>query len=176
MSPGENVAGPLRYCADDAAPVARILSSKPQLVATLLTASTTMTARNVHQPPLRAAWLASWVTTLIAVLAAPIAAGEAPHDVVIVNGMIYDGRGGPPYRGEVAIDGDRIAYAGAPRGLSGGRVIDAAGKAVAPGFINVLSWSNEALLADGLGQSALRQGVTLEVMGEGGSMGPLNEP
>ena len=106
--------------------------------------------------------------------AAQPAAG-ATHDVVIRGGTIYDGSGGKPYAGEVAIDGDRIAYVGPNRGLEGRKVIDASGKAVAPGFINMLSWSNESLLQDGLGQSALRQGVTLEVMGEGYSMGPLNE-
>ncbi len=106
--------------------------------------------------------------------AAP-AVADAPHDVVIRGGMIYDGSGGPPYAGEVAIDGDRLSYVGPPRGLAGRTVIDASGKAVAPGFINMLSWSNESLLQDGLGQSELRQGVTLEVMGEGDSMGPLNE-
>ena len=96
------------------------------------------------------------------------------HDVVIRGGTIYDGSGGKPYPGEVAIDDDRIAYVGPPRGLHGRIEIDATGKAVAPGFINMLSWSNESLLQDGLGQSELRQGVTLQVMGEGWSMGPLN--
>jgi N-acyl-D-amino-acid deacylase len=97
------------------------------------------------------------------------------HDVVIRGGTVYDGAGGTPYAGEVAIDGDRIAYVGPPRGSRGRTEIDATGKAVAPGFINMLSWANESLLHDGLGQSDLRQGVTLEVMGEGDSMGPLNE-
>ena len=97
------------------------------------------------------------------------------HDVVIRGGTVYDGSGGKPYPGEVAIDDDRIAYVGPPRGLRGRIEIDATGKAVAPGFINMLSWSNESLLHDGLGQSELRQGVTLQVMGEGWSMGPLNE-
>jgi N-acyl-D-amino-acid deacylase len=103
------------------------------------------------------------------------AGAAARHDVVIRGGTIYDGSGGAPYAGEVAIDGDRVSYVGPARGLAGRTVIDARGKAVAPGFINMLSWSNESLLQDGLGQSELRQGVTLEVMGEGDSMGPLNE-
>jgi N-acyl-D-amino-acid deacylase len=108
-------------------------------------------------------------------LSAP--AGTAPpvHDVVIRGGTIYDGTGGKPYAGEVAIDGDRIVYAGKPRGLRGRQTIEAAGKAVAPGFINMLSWATESLLVDGLGQSDLRQGVTLEVMGEGWSMGPYSD-
>jgi N-acyl-D-amino-acid deacylase len=125
------------------------------------------------------------VTALLAPLFASLAAlgmllpAPAPatelHDVVIRGGTIYDGSGGKPYPGEVAIDGERIAYVGPPRGLEGRTVIDATGKAVAPGFINMLSWSVDSLVQDGLGQSELRQGVTLEVMGEGYSMGPLNE-
>jgi N-acyl-D-amino-acid deacylase len=103
------------------------------------------------------------------------ALAAAKHDVVIRGGTIYDGSGGKPYAGEVAIDGDRITYVGKPRGLRGKTEIDARGKAIAPGFINMLSGSNESLIQDGLGQSELRQGVTLEVMGEGNSMGPLNE-
>lgn len=111
-----------------------------------------------------------WLAT-----APPATAAAALHDVVIRGGTIYDGTGDKPYRGEVAIDGDRIAYVGRPRGLKGRAEIDATGKAVAPGFVNMLSWANESLLVDGLGQSDLRQGVTLEVMGEGNSMGPLND-
>ena len=110
-----------------------------------------------------------------ALLGARPATADTSHDIVIRGGMIYDGSGGAPYAGEVAIDGDRLSYVGPPRGLGGRTVIDARGKAVAPGFINMLSWSNESLLQDGLGQGELRQGITLEVMGEGESMGPLNE-
>jgi N-acyl-D-amino-acid deacylase len=108
----------------------------------------------------------------LGVSTAPLAAPK--HDVVIRGGTIYDGSGDKPYAGEVAIDGDRITYVGTPRGLRGRTEIEAHGKAVAPGFINMLSWSNESLIQDGLGQSELRQGVTLEVMGEGWSMGPVN--
>jgi len=97
------------------------------------------------------------------------------YDILIRNGTIYDGSGGAPYVGEVAIEGDRIAYVGAHAPGTAMRVIDAMGKAVAPGFVNMLSWANESLLVDGRGQSDLRQGVTLEVMGEGDSMGPLND-
>jgi N-acyl-D-amino-acid deacylase len=97
------------------------------------------------------------------------------YDMVIRGGTIYDGGGGAPYRGDVAIKGDRIAYVG-PRLDGGGRAeIDASGLAVAPGFVNMLSWANETLIADPKGQSDIRQGVTLEVMGEGESMGPWNE-
>jgi len=88
--------------------------------------------------------------------------------------VIYDGSGGQPYTGDIGIKKDRIVYAGPSRAASAAKVIDAKGLAVAPGFINMLSWATESLLVDGLGQSDLRQGITLEVMGEGWSMGPLN--
>jgi N-acyl-D-amino-acid deacylase len=97
------------------------------------------------------------------------------YDVVISGGTIYDGSGAAPYRGDVAIEGDRIVYVGADAPGTGEREIDATGLAVAPGFINMLSWANEALIQDGRGQSDIRQGVTLEVMGEGWSMGPYTE-
>jgi N-acyl-D-amino-acid deacylase len=99
--------------------------------------------------------------------------GEPEYDLVVRGGTIYDGSGNPGFRGEVAVTGDRIAYVG-PKAPGTARVeIDATGRAVTPGFINMLSWSNESLLIDGRGQGELRQGVTLEVMGEGESMGPL---
>src|SRR5687768_11023703 len=88
-----------------------------------------------------------------------------PHDIVIRGGTIYDGSGGAPWRGDLAIDGDRIAFVGPRSPRPGRREIDAAGLAVAPGFINMLSWATESLIHDGRGQSDLRQGVTLEVMG-----------
>jgi len=97
------------------------------------------------------------------------------YDVVVRGGTIYDGSGGPPFTGDIGIRGDRIAHVGA-RILEPGAIdIDARGLAVAPGFINMLSWSTESLIEDGRGQSEVRQGVTLQVMGEGSSMGPLNE-
>lgn len=89
--------------------------------------------------------------------------------------MVYDGRGGAAFEGDVAIAGDRIE-AVAVDGWRGRDEIDARGLAVAPGFINMLSWATESLLVDGRAQSDVRQGVTLEVMGEGFSMGPLTEP
>lgn len=102
------------------------------------------------------------------------------HELVIRGGMIYDGSGSEPYVGDVAIDGDTIfaivrTGEGAPTDLRGLTEIDAEGLAVSPGFVNMLSWANESLLEDGRGLSDLVQGVTLEVMGEGWSMGPLNE-
>jgi N-acyl-D-amino-acid deacylase len=114
---------------------------------------------------------------LIAVIgllvASALQAAEATHDLVVHGGMIYDGSGGAPYAGEVAIDGDRIVYVGPARGLTGRTEIDVHGQAVAPGFINMLAHPEESLLVDGRALSDLTQGVTLEVMGEM-SMGPLN--
>ncbi len=100
-------------------------------------------------------------------------AGEPDYDLIVRGGTIYDGSGGPGQVGDIAVRGDRIAYVGPRAPGVALREIDAAGRAVAPGFINMLSWSNESLLVDGRGQGELRQGVTLEVMGEGKSMGPL---
>lgn len=114
-----------------------------------------------------------------AVLALPVAghlsAAPTRHDVLIRGGTIYDGTGGAPYVGDVVIDGDRITYVGPPEAISAKRVIDARGKAVSPGFINMLSQAQESLLVDGRGESDLFQGVTLEVTGEGTSMGPLSD-
>jgi N-acyl-D-amino-acid deacylase len=98
------------------------------------------------------------------------------HDVVIRNGMIYDGTGGNPVRGNVAITGDAIAAVGDAAADARGTIdIDAAGLAVAPGFINMLSWAGTPLIADGRSQSDIRQGVTLEIFGEGESGGPLTD-
>jgi N-acyl-D-amino-acid deacylase len=96
------------------------------------------------------------------------------HDVVLHGGSIYDGSGGKPYLGDVAIDGDRIAYVGPKQDLVGRIDIDVHGQAIAPGFINMLAHPEESLLVDGRALSDLTQGVTLEVMGEF-SMGPLNQ-
>jgi N-acyl-D-amino-acid deacylase len=96
------------------------------------------------------------------------------YDTVIRGGTIYDGGGGAPYVGDVAIKGDRIAALAARIPGRGRLEVDARGLAVAPGFINMLSWAAETLIQDGRAQSDIRQGVTLEVMGEGWSMGPLS--
>ena len=96
-------------------------------------------------------------------------------DLVVRRGTIYDGSGRPPRVGDVAIRGDRIVAVGDVGNAGATRVIDADGLAVAPGFINMMSWSNESLIEDGRSQSEIRQGVTLEVMGEGWSMGPLTD-
>ncbi|HEX2815406.1 MAG TPA: D-aminoacylase [Phenylobacterium sp.] len=100
---------------------------------------------------------------------------KTEYDYVIRGGEILDGSGGAPVLGDVAVKGQRIVYVGLHAPGRAAKVIDARGKAVAPGFINMLSHSEDSLIADGRGQSELRQGVTLEVMGEGNSIGPLND-
>ena len=102
-------------------------------------------------------------------------AAPPQYDLILRNGTIYDGSGSTPYVGDLAINGDEIAAVGSS-GKSRGLVeIDVTGLAVAPGFVNMMCWANESLIEDGRSQSDIRQGVTLEVLGEGGSMGPLNE-
>ena len=96
-------------------------------------------------------------------------------DVLIENGIIYDGTGNSPFKGSVAIKGEKIIYIGSPKSFQATTRIDATNQAVAPGFINMLSWGVETLIEDGKSQSDIRQGVTLEVFGEGMSWGPLNE-
>lgn len=112
---------------------------------------------------------------IIALLLSTAPAAAATYDTVIAGGTIYDGTGGAPYAGWVALNGDRIAAIGKGQAPAAKTTVDATGKAVAPGFINMLSWSTESLFVDGRAQSDLRQGITLEVMGEGFSMGPINE-
>jgi N-acyl-D-amino-acid deacylase len=97
------------------------------------------------------------------------------YDVIIRGGSIYDGSGGAAHIADVAIQDDVIAAIGDLDTLRGRIEIDATGKAVTPGFINMLSWANESLLQDGRSMSDIFQGVTLEIMGEGWSMGPWNE-
>ncbi len=100
---------------------------------------------------------------------------DAPDfDLLITNGLVYDGLGGEPFEADIAISGDRIAAIGSELG-SAAQTLDAEGLAVSPGFINMLSWGTMSLIHDGRSQSDIRQGVTLEVMGEGWSMGPLSE-
>ncbi|MBM3877337.1 MAG: D-aminoacylase [Verrucomicrobia bacterium] len=96
------------------------------------------------------------------------------YDLILRNGTIYDGSGGKPFVGDVGVRGDRIVAVGQIPSGAAGRELDVKGLAVAPGFINMLSWATESLLHDGRSLSEIKQGVTLEVMGEGESMGPLN--
>ena len=111
------------------------------------------------------------VAGLLATSAAP---PPASYSVIIRGGTIYDGSGTEPYLGDVALRGDKIVYVGKRAPGRAARIVDATGKAVSPGFINMLSWAVEPLIADGRGVSDTMQGVTLEVFGEGDSMGPLN--
>ncbi|HRG08534.1 MAG TPA: D-aminoacylase, partial [Cyclobacteriaceae bacterium] len=96
-------------------------------------------------------------------------------DVIIRGGTVYDGSGKPGVITDVGINADTIAAIGDLSKATGLSEIDATGLAVAPGFINMLSWATESLIIDGTSQADIRQGVTLEVFGEGWSMGPLND-
>jgi N-acyl-D-amino-acid deacylase len=120
--------------------------------------------------------------TILSVLSSLLAAetsGSPPNsadfDVIIKGGTLYDGTGAEPKHVDLAIRGDRIAGIGDFKTAKAKTVVDANGLAVAPGFINMLSWSNESLIQDGRSQSEIRQGVTTEIMGEGESMGPVND-
>jgi len=111
---------------------------------------------------------------LAALAACSFSPGEQ-YDVILRGGTIYDGSGGPPFVGDVAIRGDSIVAVGDIGRASAATEIDVTGLAVAPGFINMLSWATESLIEDGRSLSGIKQGVTLEIFGEGSSMGPLNE-
>jgi N-acyl-D-amino-acid deacylase len=97
------------------------------------------------------------------------------YDLILRGGTVYDGTGAAGRAADVAIRSDRIAAIGDLKNATAKTVLDAKGLAVAPGFINMLSWSTDSLIADGKSQGEIRQGVTLEVMGEGNSMGPLTD-
>jgi N-acyl-D-amino-acid deacylase len=97
------------------------------------------------------------------------------YDLIVRGGTVYDGLGSAGVTADVAVNGDRIAAIGDLSSATGSIEIDATGKAVSPGFINMLSWAVVSLIEDGRAMSDIMQGVTLEVMGEGGSMGPLND-
>lgn len=115
------------------------------------------------------------LAVLVTLFATSALASSPPaYDLLIRDAVVYDGSGGAPFRGEVAIKDERIAYVGPKAPETARRTLDAKGQAVSPGFINMLSWATESLIADGRGLSDLKQGITLEVMGEGTSMGPLS--
>jgi len=121
---------------------------------------------------------ARWRTAAVlcaGTLAAGCADDRTGYDVVIRGGTVYDGSGAPPVVVDVGIRGDRIAALGDLSGAEAAQVLDASGMAVSPGFINMLSWANESLIVDGRSLGDIRQGVTLEVLGEGSSMGPAND-
>ncbi len=111
---------------------------------------------------------------LFAVLAGTVHAAERV-DLIVRNGVIYDGSGGNPVRGDVAVKGGRVVATGKLQDYTTDKEVNANGLAVAPGFINTLSWSVESLIQDGRGMSEIKQGVTLEIFGEGNSMGPVND-
>jgi N-acyl-D-amino-acid deacylase len=110
---------------------------------------------------------------LLAILVSCQRTTTPDYDIVIKGGEVYDGAGGEPVKADVAIAGDEIVRIGQIEASQARRLIDASGQAVAPGFINMLSWSTESLIADGNSQGEIRQGVTTQIMGEGSSMGPL---
>lgn len=115
------------------------------------------------------------VTAVISCSLLSACSPPASHDVILRGGNVYDGSGGEPFVGDVAIDGDKIVGLGDIGNAIATLEIDVTGLAVAPGFVNMMSWANESLIEDGRSQSDIRQGVTLEIMGEGSSMGPLND-
>jgi N-acyl-D-amino-acid deacylase len=124
-------------------------------------------------------WRAFVPAALLAASLAGCASSSRPHadvaryDLIVRHGMLYDGSGDPPRRADVGVRGDRIAAIGDLSGAHASREIDAQGRAVAPGFVNVLSWAPDSLIADGRSMSDILQGVTLEIFGEGWSYGPL---
>src|ERR1700749_2770952 len=122
-------------------------------------------------------WLGAFLTIVFSMFAKQPSPSvpEGNFDVIIRNGTVYDGSGAEPRQADVAIRGDQIAGVGDFKSAKANTVIDAKGLVVAPGFINMLSWSTESLIQDGRSQSEIRQGVTTEIMGEGESMGPVND-
>lgn len=130
--------------------------------------------RNIFQPVLTAVLCGLLLACQAQEPGEVAPAGTHSYDIILRGGMIYDGSGEPGYVGDVALKGDMIAALGDVGDATAPVEIDVQGLAVAPGFVNMMCWSNESLIEDGRSQSDIRQGVTLEVMGEGDSMGPLN--
>ncbi len=96
-------------------------------------------------------------------------------DLIVRRGTVYDGSGGPPIQADIGVRGQRIAAIGDLRHAHAGQEVDASGMAVAPGFVNMLSWAPDSLYIDGRSMSDIKQGVTLEIFGEGESLGPLTD-
>ncbi|HYF69635.1 MAG TPA: D-aminoacylase [Ohtaekwangia sp.] len=118
--------------------------------------------------------LTGFLTVVIIVISIAYTSGPQPtYDVLLRNGTIYDGSGSSPFVGDIAIQGDTIAAIGNLKELHARKEIDVNGLAVTPGFINMLSWADRSLLMDGRSMSDIKQGVTLEVFGEGWSPGPV---
>ena len=117
-----------------------------------------------------------WLLLLAGTACSPDSNSTEPrYDVILRSGSVYDGSGEQPFIADIAISGDRIAAIGDLESAQGVVELDVTGLAVAPGFINMLSWAPTSLVADGRAQSDIRQGVTLEVFGEGWSVGPVND-
>jgi len=112
---------------------------------------------------------------LICIIVSSCSSDLQKADIVIQNGLLYDGTGEKPLLGTIAIKDDSILYVGKPKQFNAKKTIDASGKSIAPGFINMLSWGYNSLMKDGRGLSDLMQGVTLEVFGEGTSPGPIGK-
>jgi N-acyl-D-amino-acid deacylase len=123
---------------------------------------------------MRSAKFFLWLAFALCLAACVPAPDDADYSVIIRGGTVYDGLGSDPVVVDLGLTGDRIAAIGDLSAYSGIQEVDARGMAVAPGFINMLSWATESLIVDGRGMSDIVQGVTLEVMGEGSSMGPLS--
>ncbi|HEY6641337.1 D-aminoacylase, partial [Povalibacter sp.] len=121
-----------------------------------------------------APWVACIAVAVLSLAALPLLATAESVDLLIRNGAIYDGHGNAPVRGDLAVDDGRVVAIGNLTQYKGRKEVDARGMAVAPGFINVLSWAPESLLHDGRAMSDVKQGVTLEIFGEGDSYGPVN--
>lgn len=115
----------------------------------------------------------SFVTLLILLSLAFPEKRPAEYDWIIRNGTIFNGSGDEPFRGDLAIHADTVAAIGDLKGFKAKKEIDATGLSVSPGFINMLSWADESLVRDGRSISDIKQGVTLEVLGEGFSPGPV---
>jgi N-acyl-D-amino-acid deacylase len=153
--------------------VARQRLRAPHARATFATSSPTALPflfPTAMRPPRKIAFL-----FLLAAVAMTACDSPEPVDIVLRGGTIYDGSGNAPVVGDVALVGDSIVAVGDVGNRKGSTEIDVTGMAVAPGFVNMLSWATESLLHDGRGLSDVKQGVTLEVFGEGMSMGPIND-
>jgi len=118
--------------------------------------------------------LATWLPGCVS-RDAPVESTSAAYDLILRGGTVYDGSGETPYQADIGVRGDSLAAIGDLSDAEASETLDVTGLAVAPGFINMMSWANESLIEDGRSQGDIRQGITLEVMGEGSSMGPLNE-
>jgi N-acyl-D-amino-acid deacylase len=129
----------------------------------------------MHRLLLLATFLTSTTSSILIAQDQSSSPRAADFDVIIKKGTVYDGTGGEAQKIDVAIRSDRIVGVGDFKTAKAKVIVDAGGLAVAPGFINMLSWSNESLIEDGRSQSEIRQGVTTEIMGEGESMGPVND-